>query len=122
MIVLYGVFVYHGMYIPGMCLCVQKAAAAAAAAAALVYCYTAAAAVRYGVPDGAICCRGSLNLSPLFPFSLFKRFLLDVPLGSTVAFTASICRYLLGNYGNARSQGGRQPATAKPPLYVYMII
>jgi len=38
-------------------------------------------------------------------------FLTDVPLGSTVAFTASICLYyILGNYAHARSQGGRQPA------------
>ena len=26
--------------------------------------------------------------------------------------------YILGNYGHARSQGGRQPAAAKPPLYI----
>ena len=38
------------------------------------------------------------------------------------AFTASICQYyILGNYGHARSQGGRQPATAKPPLYFGII-
>ena len=37
---------------------------------------------------------------------------------SVVAFTASICPYyIFGNYGHARSQGGRQPAAAKPPVY-----
>ena len=45
--------------------------------------------------------------------------LMYVPLGGTVAFAASIylyhASYILGNYGHARSQGGRQPAAAKPP-------
>ena len=32
-----------------------------------------------------------------------------LPLGSTVAFTASVCLYyILGSYGHARSQGGHQ--------------
>ena len=39
-----------------------------------------------------------------------------IPLGSTVAFSVVSC--FLGNYGHARSQGGRQPAAAKPPLYI----
>ena len=44
-----------------------------------------------------------------------------VPLGSTVAFTVSICLYyILGNYGHARSRGGRQTTATKPPLYVCM--
>ena len=30
--------------------------------------------------------------------------------------------YILGNCGHARSQGGRQPAEAKPPLHTYNII
>ena len=48
-----------------------------------------------------------------------------VPLGSTVAFTASIyvsyrsyISYILGSNGHTRSQGGRQPAGAKP-IYIY---
>ena len=47
-----------------------------------------------------------------------------VPLGSTVAFTASIyvsyrsyISYILGSNGHTRSQGGRQPAGAKP-IYI----
>ena len=32
-----------------------------------------------------------------------------IPVGSTVAFTASVCLYhILGSYGHARSQGGHQ--------------
>ena len=42
------------------------------------------------------------------------------PLGCTVAFTALICLYyILGNFGHAQSQGGRQSAAAKPPWYLY---
>ena len=63
---------------------------------------------------------GSLNLIPSSVFFLsFKHdlFLMYLPLGSTVAFTASICLYyILGNYGHGRSQGRRQPAAAKPRL------
>ena len=65
---------------------------------------------------------GSLSLIPSSVFfSLHSKhdlFLMYVPLGSTnVAFAASICLYyILGNYGHARSQGGRQPAAANPPL------
>ena len=55
--------------------------------------------------------------SVFLPF-IHKRIIFDVPLGSTncVAFTVSIC-HILGNCGHARSQGRRQPATARPPLY-----
>ena len=61
---------------------------------------------------------GSLNLIASSVFFLFiqTRIIFNyVPLGSTVAFMASIwlC-YILGNDGHARSQGWRQPATAKP--------
>ena len=66
---------------------------------------------------------GSCNLIPVFSFSSFKRNInFDcTPWQYSVAFTASIClvrTYLevLGNYGHARSQGGRQPAGANPPL------
>ena len=54
-------------------------------------------------------------------FFLFtqRRFLfLMVPLGSTiVSRLRPRFAYTLGNYGRARSQGGRQPTAAKPPLY-----
>ena len=43
----------------------------------------------------------------------------QVPVGSTLAFTAPTCLcYILGNYGYARSQGERQPAAAKTPFLV----
>ena len=64
---------------------------------------------------------GSLNLIPPSVFFLFKYdlFSMYAPLGSAVALSASICLYyLLGNYGHARSQGGRQPAAVKPRLYL----
>ena len=62
---------------------------------------------------------GSLDQIPSSALLLFiqtRRILMYVPLGNTVAFTASTC--LIGSYGHARSQGGRHPAAAKPPLYV----
>ena len=34
----------------------------------------------------------------------------------------SVLCCILGNYGHAWSQGGRQPAPAKPPLSVYMLM
>ena len=61
---------------------------------------------------------GSLNLIPVFSFSSFKRDLrLMVPLGSAVwHYPASVFAYIFRQYGRARSQGGRQPAAAKPAL------
>ena len=48
------------------------------------------------------------------------RYILDVPLVSTVSHVRSRFAYILGNCGHARSQGGRQAAAAKPPLfYIY---
>ena len=74
-----------------------------------------AAAVRHRVPDDTMAA-GSLNLIPVFVSSQHDLFSV-LPLGSTVAFTASICLdYILGNDGHARSQGGRQPVASKPPL------
>ena len=65
----------------------------------------------------AIFFAGSVNLTPSVVMFLFilktRKKITNVPLGSVVAFTASICLYyVLGNYGHARSQGGRQPAGA----------
>ena len=81
---------------------------------------TAAAAVRRRVPDDKKCCwfieSGSIQCFFLFIQTQFI-FNVCIPLGSTVAFTASICLdYILGNDGHARSQGGRQPVASKPPL------
>ena len=67
-----------------------------------VCCYTAvvAVAVRHRVPDGEICCCGSLHLIPVFSFSSsFKHdlLLMYVPLGSTLSHLKSrfIYDYLL---------------------------
>ena len=96
------------MLLPLLLLCCGTAVVAAAAAA-----------VRRRMAKNV---DGSLDLIPSSFFILVKHglFLMYVPLGSTVAFTASICLcYILGNYGHARSQGGRQPAAAKPPCAPY---
>ena len=68
---------------------------------------------------------GSLDLIPAFSLSSFKQDLfLNVPLERAVAFTPSICLHQssIGNYGYARSQGGRQAAMAKPHLYLYFFV
>ena len=49
-------------------VCCYTAVAAAAACCLLLL----AAAVRHRVPDGKICCCGSLRLTPVFSFSSFK--------------------------------------------------
>ena len=62
---------------------------------------------------------GSLNLIPVFYFSPFKPDLVSmVLLDSTVSYLRLRFAYISGNYGHVRSQGGRQPAAAKPPLYL----
>ena len=65
---------------------------------------------------------GPLNLTPVFSFSSFKLdFFLMVPLGSTVSNLRPRFAPILGSYGHARSQGGHQPAAAKPPcVYIYI--
>ena len=48
---------------------------------------------------------------------IFNVYMYPLAVLTAVAFAASICLYyILGNFGHARSQGGRQPAAAKPPL------
>ena len=65
------------------------------------------------VERDSIQCSISLHLNTIYFYVCTH-----VPLGSTVACTATICLdYILGNYGHARSQGGRQPAAPNPPLY-----
>ena len=62
---------------------------------------------------------GPLNLIPVIYISAFKRNLfLMVPVGSAVSHLRPQFAYILGNYGHTRSQGGRQPAAAKPALYL----
>ena len=71
-----------------------------------------AAAVRHRVPHGENCCWLIESDSSVF-------FLLNVPLGSTVASTASICLYyIIGLTGMRGAKAGFiQPAAAKPPLH-----
>ena len=60
---------------------------------------------------------GSLDLIPVFSFSSFKR---DLFIVCTPWQYYRICGLDLPtscHYGHARSQGGRQLAAAKPPLY-----
>ena len=91
-----------------------------------VCCYTAvvaaAAAVHHRVPDGNKCFWFiEADFSVFFLF--IQNNVFNVPLGGTVAFTASICLYyILGNYGHARSQRGRHSATAKNPCVYYIDI
>ena len=59
---------------------------------------------------------GSVSLIPVLPSSSF---IFDVPLWSTVSHLRSRLAYILGDYGHAWSQSGRQPAGAKPPCNVY---
>ena len=76
----------------------------------------AADAVRHRVPHGKNCC-WLIESDSIQCFLSWKTIIFIVPLGCSVAFTASICLYyILGNYGHAWSQGGRQPAALKPPL------
>ena len=111
----------------------QKAAAAAAAAAAVL---CVAILLLLLLQEQCCCfpllfvtvCRiakfvaGPLNLTPVFSFSSFKRdFFLMVPVGSTVSNWRPRVSPILGSYGHARRQGGRQPAAANPP-YIYINI
>ena len=101
------------------------AVAAAAAATAALCCYIAVvaaatdlllpAAVRHCVPDGKICCWFIESDPSVFFLFIQTQFTLNAPLGSTVSLSRRRFAYILGNYGHARSQGGRQHAAAKPP-------
>ena len=70
------------------------------------------------VPDGRNYCwfigSGSIQCF----LSLHKWLAFNVPLGRTVAFTASIWRFchIFGICGYALSQDGRQPSRRRPPL------
>ena len=50
-----------------------------------------AAGVRHRLPDGQICCWFIESDPSLFFLFIQTRFLFNTPLGSTVAFAASIC-------------------------------
>ena len=116
--------------------CIHSAAVAAAAVAAAAVAAAAALCVAILLLFLRCCCflllfvvvcrmanffAGSLNLIPAFFILLIQtRFFFMYPLAVllSVAFTTSICpyRYIVGNYGHAQSQGGRQPVAAKPRL------
>ena len=108
-----------------------KQSAVAAAAAAHVCCYAAVAAVVaaaavlllpaavcHRVPDGQIWCWFVESDPSVFFLFNQTRFNLMVSLGSTVSHLRPRFAYILGHYRRAWSQGGRQPAAAKPPLYI----
>ena len=64
---------------------------------------------------------GSLNLITVLYFYSFKLDTFDVPLGTiAVSHLRPRFAYILGKYGHAQSQGGRNLAAAFPPLYVYI--
>ena len=89
-----------------------------------------AAAVRHRVPDGALCCCGLLHLIPVFYFSSFiqTRFIFDVPIGSTVACTASIYLYPITHHtcskitGMRGAKAGGTPWRGPPCKYVYRYV
>ena len=97
----------------------------------LQYCSNAvAAAARHRVPDGKICCCGSLHPIPVSSFSSSKYDLfLMYPLGSTVAFTAPIFQllqympYVHPRYLWARAEPRRASARrGEVPLVEYVKI
>ena len=62
-----------------------------------------------------------IESDPSVSFLFIQRDIFYVPLGSTVSYLRPRFVYILGNHGHARSQGGRQLAAAKPPLYILVI-
>ena len=88
----------------------------------LCCCAAACAAVRHRAPDNKICCCDPVHLIPVIFLLIQKRFMFYVPLD--VLYST----YLINTYtssvitGNARSQGGRQPTAAKPPLYIVVFL
>lgn len=111
-------------------ICTQSAAAAAAAASLCVTmllllqeqrrcCVLLLFVIVYGM---AIFSAGSyILLCQRFIFLHSNAIYLCVSFVNTVAFAASIYN-IHGSYGYARSQGERQSAGAKPPLYYFIKI
>ena len=73
------------------------------------------AANRHRVPDGKICC-WFIESEPSLFFLFKDDFFLMHPLAVLLHLRPRFA-CILGNYRHARSQGGRQPAAARPPLY-----
>ena len=76
----------------------------------------AAAAVRHRVPEGVLCrwFIESDSINSVFFLFIQSQFIFNVPLGSTIAFTASICLYVMTGMRGAK-------AAVSPPrrLYIY---
>ena len=99
-----------------------------AVAAAAVLLLAAADRHRVCVPADAICCYGLFIASDSSVFFLFiqTRFSFNVSYPLAVlshvqrrfTYTWYYISYILDNCGHSRSQGGRQPAAAKPPFYI----
>ena len=109
------------LYIPGVYLRIQSGAAALCVAILLLLRLAAAArcCCCNRVLDGKNGCCGSLNL-PVFSFSSFKHGLffmypLAVLSHCLRPLAYQVLYYILGNWGHARSQGGRQSARGEAP-------
>ena len=104
--------------------CISSAAALCVAIFLLLQlkcCCKLAAAVCHRVPDDTICCCGLLHLLPAFSFSSFKHDLFLMYHLAVLSHLRPRSSYIFGNYGHARSQGGRQVNKAKPPCIRYEV-
>ena len=108
------VFVYF-VYLPAAVWCV---------ATLLVLQLQLLAAVRHRVPDGKICSRGPLHLIPVSLHS--NTIFFNVPLGRTVAFSASIFFPIMHTYhssfgltGMSGAKAGVSPPRRSPPCTTY---
>ena len=105
------------MFLPLLLLCVLLSAVVAAAAAACCRCCSSSCARWQNLLLWFV----ASDSSDLFLFVVQARlFFMYVSLGNTVAFAASIYLYFVSymiENGHVRSQGWRQPAATKPPLY-----
>ena len=101
-----GLYVCIFMHTECCCRCMCCYAAVVAAAAVLL------AAVRRRVPDGKICCWFIESDSSVFFLFIQTRYILNVLLGSTVAFTASI--FLLKTSSVIAGMRGAKAAVSPP--------
>ena len=67
------------------------------------------------VPDGKKLLL--VNLIPVFSCPSFKLDLFLMYPSAVLSHVPPRFAYILGNHGRTRSQGGHQPAVAKPPTY-----
>ena len=106
-------------------VCCYTAVVAAAAVLLLPVALLLPATVRHRVSNGQICCWFIEFYPSIIRLNSNAIYFCWYPFAARVAVTASICLvYILRNYGHARSQGGRQHAAAKLPLYtpgIYLV-